>query len=258
MRIRNKNTTHLLSLEAADIGICPTQFQKNTFPQVFQHKLHLIHEGINTALAKPNNKASYQLPNGTTLTATDEVITYASRNLEPYRGFHQFMRAVEIICQRRPNAQILIIGGDDVSYGRKLPKGDTWRQKMRKEVHIDENRVHFLGKVPYQQYLQVLQISSAHIYLTVPFVLSWSMLEAMATECAVIASDTAPVREVINDGENGLLVNFFSPKEIADAVDKLFDNPKKYQKMRQTARQTILDQYSIEQGVKQYMDLLIS
>jgi glycosyltransferase involved in cell wall biosynthesis len=255
LRIRNKNTTHLLSLEAADIGICPTQFQKSTFPQAFQYKLNLIHEGINTELAKPNEKAAYQLPNGAILTAKDEVITYVSRNLEPYRGFHQWMRAVEIICQRRPKAQILIIGGDNISYGRKLAKGDTWRQKMLKEVRIDESRVHFLGKVPYQHYLQALQISSAHIYLTVPFVLSWSMLEAMATECAVIASDTSPVSEVIKHGKNGLLVNFFSPKEIADAVDKLLDNPKKYQSMRQVARKTILDRYTIQQGIQQYMDL---
>ncbi|HPN02353.1 MAG TPA: glycosyltransferase family 4 protein [Methylotenera sp.] len=256
LRIRNKNTTHLLSLEAADIGICPTQFQKHTFPQEFQYKLNLIHEGINTELAKPNEKASYQLPNGVILTAADEVITYVSRNLEPYRGFHQFMRAVEIICQRRPNAQILIIGGDDISYGRKLAKGKTWRQIMLKELRIDESRVHFLGKVPYQQYLQALQISSAHIYLTVPFVLSWSMLEAMAIECAVIASNTSPVREVIKHDKNGLLVDFFSPTEIADVVDKLLDNPKKYQKMRQAARKIILDKYTIQQGIQQYIDLI--
>jgi len=245
-----------LSLEAADIGICPTQFQKHTFPQEFQYKLNLIHEGINTELAKPNEKASYQLPNGVILTAADEVITYVSRNLEPYRGFHQFMRAVEIICQRRPNAQILIIGGDDISYGRKLAKGKTWRQIMLKELRIDESRVHFLGKVPYQQYLQALQISSAHIYLTVPFVLSWSMLEAMAIECAVIASNTSPVREVIKHDKNGLLVDFFSPTEIADVVDKLLDNPKKYQKMRQAARKIILDKYTIQQGIQQYIDLI--
>jgi len=256
LRIRNKNTTHLLSLEAADIGICPTQFQKDTFPQAFQYKLNFVHEGINTELAKPNDKASYQLPNGAILTAKDEVITYVSRNLEPYRGFHQFMRAVEIICQRRPNAQILIIGGDDISYGRKLAKGRTWRQIMLKEVSVDENRVHFLGKMPYQDYLRVLQISSAHIYLTVPFVLSWSMLEAMSVECAVVASNTAPVSEVIKHGKNGLLVDFFSPTEIADTVDKLLDNPKKYQKMRQVARKTILDKYTIQQGVEQYVNLI--
>jgi glycosyltransferase involved in cell wall biosynthesis len=255
LRIRSKNTNHLLSLEAVDAGICPTQWQKSTHPQEFQYKLHLIHEGIYTDVAKPNSAAQYKLPNGTTLTAKDEVITYVGRNLEPYRGFHQLMRAAELICQRRPKAQILIIGGDDISYGRQLPKGETWRQRMLKEVDIDESQVHFLGKVPYQQYLQALQISSAHIYLTVPFVLSWSMLEAMAAGCAVIGSNTAPVIEVIKHSKNGLLVDFFSPTEIADAVDKLLDNPKKYQKMRQAARKSIVDHHTIEQGIKQYINL---
>lgn len=255
LRIRNKNITHLLSLETVDAGICPTQFQKKTFPEEYQSKLNLIHEGINTELAKPNDNASYTLPNGATLTKTDEVITYVSRNLEPYRGFHQWMRAVEVICQRRPKAQIIIIGGDEISYGRKLPKSENWRQKMLKKVSIDETRVHFLGKVPYQDYLKVLQTSSAHIYLTVPFVLSWSMLEAMAAECAVIGSNTAPVSEVIKHGKNGLLVDFFSSTEIANAVDNLLDNPKKYQKMRQAARKTILDYYTIQQGIRRYVEL---
>jgi glycosyltransferase involved in cell wall biosynthesis len=258
LRIRNKNTTHLLSLEAVDAGVCPTQWQKDTHPQEFQYKLHLIHEGIDTEVAKPNSKAAFQLPNGTTLTVKNEVVTYVGRNLEPYRGFHQLMRATELIFQRRPKAQILIIGGDDISYGRQLPKGETWRQKMLKEVNVDENRVHFLGRVPYQQYLQALQISSAHIYLTVPFVLSWSMLEAMAAGTVVIGSNTAPVSEVIEHGKNGLLVDFFSPTEIADAVDKLLDNPKKYQKMRQAARTTITNHYPIEQGIKQYINLFES
>jgi glycosyltransferase involved in cell wall biosynthesis len=255
LRIRNKNTTHLLSLEAVDMGVCPTQFQKDTFPQEFQHKLHLIHEGVNTELATPNAKASFRLPNGATLTASDEVITYVSRNLEPYRGFHQFMRVAELICKRRPNTHILVVGGDEVSYGRKLAKGESWRQKMLKEVKIDNSRVHFLGKVSYQHYLQVLQISSAHIYLTVPFVLSWSMLEAMSAGCVVIASNTAPVTEVIQHEKNGILVDFFSPDEIANTINKVLDHPKKHQKMRQAARKTILDKYNIEQGINQYMNL---
>ncbi len=254
LRIRSKNLTHLLSLEAVDLGICPTLWQKNTHPKEFHYKLHQIHEGINTELAIPNIKATFQLPNGKTLSKSDEVVTYVARNLEPYRGFHSLMRAVALICKRRPQAQILIVGGDGISYGRKLPKGETWRQKMLKEVNIDESRVHFLGNLPYQEYLKILQISSAHIYLTVPFVLSWSMLEAMAAGCVVIGSDTAPVREVIDHRRNGMLVDFFSPTEIADAIDEVLDN-KKNEELDLRARQTVLDNYSIDQGVKKYIEL---
>jgi glycosyltransferase involved in cell wall biosynthesis len=258
LRIRTKNITHLLSLEAVNAGICPTQWQKNTHPKEFQYKLHLIHEGINTDLAVPNAEAVYQLPNGKTLSRKDEVITYVARNLEPYRGFHIMMRAIEQICKNRPKAQVLIVGGDDISYGRKLPVGETWRQKMLKEVTVDENRVHFLGRIPYQQFIKILQVSSAHIYLTVPFVLSWSMLEAMSAGCAVIGSNTAPVSEVIEHGKNGLLVDFFSIEAITEAVDFLLNNPKKAQELGLAARKTVLDRYTNALGVKQYEELFNS
>lgn len=199
--------------------------------------------------------ATYQLPNGKILTVNDEIVTYVSRNLEPYRGFHIFMRAVAEICKRRPNAQIIIVGGDEVSYGQKLAKGHTWRKKMLKEIIVDESRVHFLGRVPYQSYLQVLKISSGHVYLTVPFVLSWSMLEAMAVGCAVIGSNTAPVREVMEHEKNGLLVDFFSPVNIADVVDTVLDSATE---LGQAARKTILDRYTIEQGIGKYIELFDS
>ena len=179
----------------------------------------MIQEGINTDIAKPNPKAAFTLPNGQKLNAKDNVVTYVARNLEPYRGFHQLMRALPEICQRQPNCHVLIVGGDEICYGRKLDSNLSYREKLLQEADInqrsiDKNSVHFFGKLPYKDYLSVLQISSAHAYLTVLFVLSWSMLEAMAVSCVVIASNIAPVTEVINS-ENGLLVDFFSPSEIA-------------------------------------------
>lgn len=255
LRIRNKNTTHLLSLEVADDGVCPMQWQKNTFPEPFQYKLQQVFEGINAGFVKPADDVVFTLPNGDEVSQQDEVITYVSRNLEPYRGIHQFLRAVEIIQQRRPNVQCLIVGGDEVSYGRKLPEGHCWREVMLKEVKLDTSRVHFLGRLPYQDYLKMLQVSSAHIYLTVPFVLSWSMLEAMALKCNVIASDTAPVQEVIKHEKNGLLVDFFSPAAIADTADKVLDHYDDYADMREAARATIVNGYTIEQGIQQYLDI---
>lgn len=257
LRIRSKNITNLLSLEAADAGISPTHWQRNLYPAVYRDKIHLIHEGINTDAASPDPAAWVRLDSGLTLTRKDEVITYVSRNLEPYRGFHVFMRALTEILQRRPNCRVLIIGGDDVSYGRKLPAGETYRGQMLAELQdkLDLSRVHFLGKIPYQQYLRVLQISTAHIYLTVPFVLSWSMLEAMSSGCLVIGSRTAPVEEVIVDGENGLLVDFFSELEIADAIDRVFAHPDQMQALREAARATILQRYPLKAGIQAYRDL---
>ncbi len=144
-----------------------------------------------------------------------------------------------------------------MSYGRKLPAGETYRGQMLAELQgkLDLSRVHFLGKIPYQQYLRVLQISTAHIYLTVPFVLSWSMLEAMSSGCLVIGSRTAPVEEVIVDGENGLLVDFFSEREIADAIDRVFAHPDQMQALRDAARATILQRYPLKAGIQAYRDL---
>ena len=169
-RIRTKNTNNLLSLEACDAGISPTRWQRKQFPAEFLYKIAQIHDGIDTEVAKPNTQTKLRLSNGKMLGRDDEVVTYIARNLEPYRGFPTFMRAIPEICKRRPKAHIVIVGGDGVSYGRKLPKGETWRKKMLEEVKIDPERVHFAGYVPYDKFLKILQVSSVHIYLTYPFV----------------------------------------------------------------------------------------
>ena len=256
LRIRSKNITNLLSLDSCDAGISPTNWQKSQYPLEYQPKISVIHEGVNTDIVKPNPSATVTLPSGLVLTSKDKVVTYVARNLEPYRGFHIFMRALELICQRQPDCHVLIIGADEVSYGRRLKNGETYRSKMLKEVMIDESRVHFLGRLPYDKFLNVLQISSAHIYLTVPFVLSWSMLEAMAVGCLVIGSDTPPVREVIEHEKNGLLVDFFSPSNIADAVDLALNNPLGVKGIRDIARKYIQEHYPIEKSIVQYKSLL--
>ncbi len=170
------------------------------FPEIFRNKIEVLHEGIDTAAVKPAPDASFRLPSGRLLTAKDEVVTFAARNLEPLRGYHIFMRALPRIMAKRPNAEIVIIGGHGTSYGAPPSPGTTWKSIFLDEVaaRIDMSRVHFCGHLPYQGYLQALQISSAHIYLTYPFTLSWSLLEAMSAGCLVIGSDTAPLRDVLN------------------------------------------------------------
>src|SRR5579872_6910085 len=175
----------------------------------------------------------------------DEVVTYVARSLEPYRGFPSFMRALPEVLRRRPEAQVVVVGGDDVAYGRPPPGGGTWRAALQDELQLDPARVHFLGRVPRADYLRLLQVSAAHVYLTVPFVLSWSMLEAMSAGCLVIGSATPPVQEVIVDGGNGLLVDFFSPEEIADRVVDALATPARYAAVREAARWTALSRYSL-------------
>jgi glycosyltransferase involved in cell wall biosynthesis len=256
MRVRQRNTIHLLNINACDLGIAPTRWQRSVFPAEYLPKIRVLHEGINVdALAPPPNP-QIELPDGRVLRAGDEVVTYVARNLEPYRGFHIFMRAVEEIQRRRPNCHVLIVGGDDVSYGRRLPPPETWRSYMLKQVKIDPARTHFLGVVPYQTYLSVLHVSMAHVYLTYPFVLSWSMLESMAAGCLVIGSKTAPVEEVITDRSNGLLVDFFSPKEIADRVDEIAQSPNRMADIRKAARDHVAHRYHLRDALAAYRALI--
>jgi glycosyltransferase involved in cell wall biosynthesis len=211
--------------------------------------LRVIHEGIDTRVVAPNAEARLKLPNlERELSSGDEVLTYVARNLEPYRGFVSFMKALPAILERRPQAQVLIVGGDDVSYGQRLPPGKTYREELIKELgdSLDLSRVHFLGKVPYPIFLKVLQISRAHVYLTYPFVLSWSMLEAMSAGCLVIGSRTPPVQEVLRHQDNGLLVDFFAISEIADAIVDALANPSAYQAVRARARRTVIDGYDLQ------------
>ena len=216
-----KNAATLLALAECDVGLSPTIWQRSTFPEIYQPNIRVIHEGVNTEVIKPQADAAFRLSTGRTLRREDEVVTFVARNLEPLRGYHIFMRALPRILKERPRAQILVIGEDRTYYGASPPAGTTWKSIFLNEVsdRIDVNRVHFTGRLIYRDYLKALQISSAHVYLTYPFVLSWSFIEAMSCGCMLIGSDTTPVREVVN-GENGVLVPFFDHEQPGGQSDR--------------------------------------
>lgn len=253
LRIRMKNLNNRLHEEVMDAGISPTRFQAATFPDHWQDRLTVAHDGIDTDIVRPNPGARLEIEGGPTLTRDDEVITFINRNLEPYRGYHVFMRALPELLKRRKNAHVVMLGGDGTSYGSKPPQGKTWKQ-----IFIDEvrgriptphwNRVHFLGRVPYDRFLAMMQVSRVHVYLTYPFVLSWSLLEAMSAEAAIVASDTAPVREVMTEGETGLMVDFFDRAALVDRIDALLDDPGTRARLGSNARALVREQYDL-QGV---------
>lgn len=253
-KARVKSSTQLLSFEFADAGISPTEWQKSRYPQDWQRRIACIHEGVDTAAVHPDASADAGIrrADGSILhcSRNDEVLTYVARNLEPYRGFHTFMRALPAILDKRPNAQVLIVGGNGVSYGRQLPPGSTYRDMYENEwtqkgIDVDRSRVHFLGRLSYADYLKVLQVSSLHLYLTYPFVLSWSMLEAMSAGCAILGSATAPVQEVLRDGENGFLADFFDVAALADKTSDLLARRDALTPIRVAARDTIVNRYDL-------------
>lgn len=218
--LRTRNAINLVALEAADWGLTPTHWQHQRYPEHYRSRISVIHEGIDTDNVKPNASARLYLTGGLSLGTNDPVITFCARSLEPHRGFHTFMRALPGILRRLPKARVLIVGADEVSYGSLPEGGASWREQLTAELQgsIDLSRVHFLGWLPFRFYLTVLQISTVHVYLTYPFILSWSLLEALSAGCLVVGSRTAPVEEVVTHGINGYLVDFFDVEALADRV----------------------------------------
>jgi glycosyltransferase involved in cell wall biosynthesis len=250
LRIRMKNINNHLHFAEAHAGISPTRFQADTFPAPFHERITVSHDGIDTLRACPAPDVRLEVAGAGTLTRADEVITFVNRNLEPYRGYHVFMRALPRLLRERPGARVLIVGGDGVSYGAPPPKGQTWKQ-----IFIDEvrgriptphwERVHFMGRIPYDRFLRLLQVSRVHVYLSYPFVLSWSLMEAMACEAAIVAGDTAPVREVIAQDETGRLVDFFDTGALVAEVCALLEDRGARQHLGRNARALIRRDYDL-------------
>lgn len=255
-RTRARNAHLLLSLEAADAAVSPTYWQRASHPPALQSKIEVMFDGIDLDVVKPRPEASFAFPDGRVLRPGDPIITYVARNLEPYRGFRTFMRAIPHIQRSRPDADILVVGGNGVSYGRAPTGFPDWRSAMEAEVRYDPSRVHFLGRLRYESYLDILAISAAHAYLTYPFVLSWSCIEAMAMGALVVGSDSGPVREVIRDGENGVLTDFFDPEMLARKLVAVLDQPQAYAPLRRAAIATVRNNYGIEQALGQWRDLV--
>ena len=249
---------HLLALEAADIAYAATKWQRDQFPEEYRDKIRVIHDGIDCELFRPDPAASFVLPDGRTLTREDEVLTYVARNLEPYRGFHSLMRALPEVLKARPDATVVIVGGDDVSYGARAPDDKSWREVMLDEIGPLPDRVCFTGKIPYPAFLALAQVSSVHAYFTYPFVLGWSMLEVMAAGGFVVGSRTPPVEEVIEDGQNGWLVDFFDAHAIAMRLIQALEARGEVEDLRKAARQIIVERYALANCLRAQLELIDS
>ena len=254
-RIRTWNADLLTALITMDRGLSPTRWQRDQHPTVFRDRIAVIHEGVDTAEVSPRSDARFNVPNGPSFSAGDEVVTFVARDLEPVRGFVMLMKSLPELLNRRPNAQVVICGGDGVSYGRPPAEG-TWRETMMKQFPLDQARIHFVGKLARPAYLDLLRVSALHLYLSVPFVLSWSCIEALACGCLVLGSDVAPVREVLENEVNGFLVDARDSELLARRAADLLARRALLGNVRQTARERAIAGFELRRCLAEQSRLI--
>lgn len=255
-RTRMRNAPILLDIAEMDWGVCPTRWQHSQFPDHLRTRISVIHDGVDTDYLTPDPSARLEVGD-LSFGVDDELVTYVARGMEPYRGFPQFIETIAKLQKLRPNMHTVVIGNDRVAYGRKRPDGKTYREHALETLDLDQSRLHFLGLVPFETFRTAIQVSSVHVYLTVPFVLSWSMIESMACGALIVGSDTPPVREIIEDGVNGLLTDFFDTDAIAARVIEALDGQSTFRETRRAARQTALDRYAARNLVPAHRQLLV-
>ena len=258
-RIRAKNAVNLMTLANPGLGQTPTEFQHSTYPAWARGRITVLREGVNLDVCKPDPELRRRVVTlgGYRIKPADRLVTYVVRDLEPYRGFHVFMRSLPRLLDARPDVRVILVGGDGVSYGARPTKG-TWREHMQDELRgrLDMSRVHFAGRVQYDTYVKLLQRSDAHVYLTYPFVASWSLREAMSAGCALVASDTAPVREFVTDGVSGRLTPFLQPDAIADDVLAMLADTKMAARLRRGARAWAEANLDMDDYIRNYEKLI--
>jgi glycosyltransferase involved in cell wall biosynthesis len=247
LRARARNAGLLLDLENCDAGYSPTRWQRSLFPSIFHNKVDVIFDGIDTNLWKPRpgipRKIGDQL-----VPASTKIVTYVSRGMESMRGFDIFMKAAHLLCKRRPDTLFVVVGQDRICYGGDADFTDkrTFKEWVLARDPYDLSRFVFTGLTPTNRLAELLAVTDLHIYLTVPFVLSWSLMDALASGATVIASNTPPVAEMIGHGKNGLLVDFFDFEGIADQASKVLDAPDEYGPLGTAAVEMIREKYSLD------------
>ena len=261
LRIRTRNAQHLLGLEMCDVFFTPTEWQRKQIPERYRDEVRVIHEGVDTEFCRPNPGTKLVLKDKIDLSECSKIVTYVSRGFEPYRGFPQFMEAVRILLKHDPDVHVVIVGSDMSCYGPapgpdKDGNAQTWKTIEEKKGGYDTNRVHFLGHLDRLSYRTVMQLSTVHVYLTRPFILSWSAVESMSFGCCLVASQTPPVQEVAEDGVNCLMVNFRSPEHIAFRIEEALKDADLRKRLGKAARETVLEKYDVRDSLVKQVNMI--
>lgn len=261
-----RNAMIHLDLQNCDAGYTPTQFQRSRFPTEYEHKLDVIFDGVDRSVYHAYNDELRPAPQqralrtigGVDVPPDTRIVTYVSRGFESMRGFDIFMRSAKLIYQRYPNVLFFVVGTDRIAYGgdENYIRGfKSFKDWTLAQDQYDLSKFVFTGRLPTAALGRLLAASDLHIYLTVPFVLSWSMMDAMSCGAVVLGSRTPPVQEMIQEGQNGLLADFFTPEEFADKAVQVLTDPAAYRPLGRAAEQMVVDQYSLEAVLPRMLEL---
>ena len=247
-----------LHLHAVDAAYTPTNFQKSTAPKELQDKIKVIFDGVDTEAFQPRETERPVEFRGITIPKDTRVLTYVSRGLESARGFDIFMKVAKRVCDQMDNVIVLIAGQERTFYGHELHhigKDKSFKQYVLENDSYDLSRIHFLGLIPIQDLIKLYNISDLHMYLTVPYVLSWSMIQAMSSGCTIVGSATPPVQEAIDDGVHGLLADFYDVDALTEKALQVLRAPEEHKHLGQAARERVMERYEKTKCIDQLVEL---
>jgi len=255
-KIRMLNASSIIGLESVDVSVTPTHWQRSVFPESYQRNMQVIHEGIDTDMCRPKERTALEVP-GCRLPVDAKIVSYIARSMEPARGFFSYMAAVEKLSKLDPDLQFVVVGRPNSAYSAGTGNGPSYKDQAMEKYDCDWSRVHFCGKLPYQDYLQVLRNTSVHVHLSMPLFLSWSLLEAMSCGCTIVGSENAPVDEVIEHDVNGRLVSFFETEKLVEQITDLINHPQHAKALGAAARETVLEKYQSSKCTEQWKALIL-
>jgi glycosyltransferase involved in cell wall biosynthesis len=256
LRARARNATLLLDLENCDLGYSPTRWQRDRLPGIFHDKVRVVFDGIDTNLWRPQPGLPRRVGDRT-FPGDVKIVTYVARGMESMRGFDLFMRVANVLCRRRRDVVFVVVGQDRVCYGgdQEVTGQKTFKEWVLGREQYDLSRFVFTGLLPTAELAKLFALTDLHLYWTVPFVLSWSLMDALACGATVLASDTAPVREMIEPGRNGLLADFFDVDGWAAAAGRVLDAPQDFRHLGAAGAAMIRERYSLEVCLPQMVQL---
>jgi len=246
LRSRMRNAMILLDLEACVAGYTPTQWQWSLLPPAWAPKVEVINDGVDTEFWR--RRPGPRRLGDEVLDDDLRVVTYVARGLEAMRGFDIFVRVANRIAAAMAKVVFVVVGAERTVYGNDLRhiRTKTFKEHVLRSERPDLRRFRFLGTIPAAQLVEVLSLSDLHVYLTVPFVLSWSLLNALACECVVLASDTAPVREVIQQDRTGILAGFGDVDGLATQAIAVLTDLRAYRRLGAAGRALVEERYSLD------------